>query len=188
MNRIKEYIKKTLNKYNFIISHKNSWYARQENYIAEINEDEKKIFRIVDNYSMCTEANRWVIVQAVNHIIKNNLEGDFVESGVFKGGNLILFNYLINKFKLNKKIYAYDTFEGMPESGMHDLDLKNIPAKETQKKYDNAKIKWCYENLEEVKQNIKKYDKEFEKKFIFIKGNVLKTLKIKENVPEKISL
>ena len=27
-------------------------------------------------------------------------------------------------------------------------------------KYDNAKIKWCYENLEEVKQNIKKYDKE----------------------------
>ena len=42
MNKYSEIIKKIINKFNFKIEHKNSWYKRNEHSIAEISEDELK--------------------------------------------------------------------------------------------------------------------------------------------------
>ena len=72
---------------------------------------------------MSTPANHWAIIQSIKHISKNNIEGDLVESGVWKGGNLILFKIIADKLNLNK-IFAFDTFEGMPIPGSKDFDLK----------------------------------------------------------------
>ena len=91
-----------------------TWYKRQENYIAEISNEEneilkkdKRIFNVLD-----TKPLGYI---SIKYIASNKIDGDFVEAGVFKGGNLILMNYLNNKLTLSKKIFAYDTFEGMPE-------------------------------------------------------------------------
>ena len=45
---------------------------------------------------------------------------------------------------------------------------------------------WCFASLEDVKNQFKKLD--LEKKAIFIKGDVLKTLNKETNLPEKIAL
>ena len=89
MNKYSEILKKIINKFNFKIEHKNSWYKRNEHFIAEINDDELKIIKQISNYSMSTPANHWAIIQSIKHISQNNIEGDIVESGVWKGGNLI---------------------------------------------------------------------------------------------------
>ena len=63
------------------------------------------------------------LYQCVYYVNRKKLQGDFVECGVFKGGNLILMNHYINKLNLNNKIYAYDTFDGMSEPSEFDMDL-----------------------------------------------------------------
>ncbi len=188
MNKYSEIIKRLINKFNFRIEHKNSWYKRNEHFIAEIDENELEIIKKISNYSMSTPANHWAIIQSIKHISKYNIKGDFVECGVWKGGNLILFKIISDKFNLNNRIYAFDTFEGMPEPGGEDFDLKGINAKQIYDKYRNKDIKWCYSNLEEVKSNIMSFNKKYIDEFNFIKGKVENTLIDERNLPEKISL
>ena len=188
MNKYSEIIKKLFNKFNFKIEHKNSWYKRNEHFIAEIHQRELDIIKSISNFSMSTPANHWAIIQSIKHISKNNIDGDFVECGVWKGGNIILFKLIANQQQLNKKIYAFDTFEGMPEPGGMDFDLKNIDAKKTFNKYKDKDIKWCYSTLDEVKSNIKSFDKNYIDSYSFIKGKVEETLNDEKNLPNKISL
>ena len=64
---------------------------------------------------MSTPANHWAIIQSIKHIYKNNIIGDIVvECGVWRGGNLILFKIFLEKYNLKRKIFAFDTYEGMP--------------------------------------------------------------------------
>ncbi len=123
-------------------------------------------------------------------ILNNNLEGDVVECGVFKGANC---KFICNFFKENnfedKKIYLYDTFEGMPLASAEDINInskknyneyiKNIDKNSSQ---DNF---YRYESISNVQENIlsTKYDKE---KILFVKGMVEET--IPKTIPKKISL
>ena len=59
---------------------------------------------------MCPPAAHWSIIQSINYISKK-ITGDFVECGVFKGGNLILMNHIRNRLNLNNKIFAFDTLK-----------------------------------------------------------------------------
>lgn len=188
MNKYSEIIKKLINKFNFKIEHKNSWYKRNEHFIAEISQSEIDIIKSISNYSMSTPANHWAIIQSIKHISKNNIDGDFVECGVWKGGNIILFKLISDLLKLNKNIYAFDTFEGMPEPGEKDFDLKNIDAKKTFDKYKDKDIKWCYSTLDEVKSNIKSFNTSYIETYNFVKGKVEETLNNEKNLPNKISL
>ena len=183
-----ESLKKILNIFNYKVEHVNSWYLRQENLISEISDEEKDIVKKIQPYTMCKVANHWAIIQSLKHIKKNNINGDLVECGVFKGGNLILYKKIIEQIGIEKKIFAYDTFEGMTEPGEHDQDLKDVKALDTFKKYKSAKVPWCHSSIDEVKKNISKFDINIDKDFIFIKGKVEETLKETKNLPEKISL
>ena len=186
--KITESLKKILNNFNYKIEHVNSWYLRQENYISEISDEEKNIVKKIQPYTMCKVANHWAIIQAIKHIKKNNIDGDLVECGVYKGGNIILYKKIIDQISVNKQIFAYDTFEGMSEPGKHDKDLKDVNALDTFKKYKFSEVPWCYSSIDEVKKNIEKFGLSPEEDFIFIKGKVEETLKKKKNLPEKISL
>jgi O-methyltransferase len=82
---------------------------------------EKKTINICSKFSMTGYDRLFFLVKAVNHVHINKVKGDFVECGVWKGGNLILFQRMIEKLKINnKKIYAFDTFEGMNSPGEFD--------------------------------------------------------------------
>ena len=185
---IKKIIKNLLNYTNFRFVHKNNWYERQVNLIPEISDEDLDFIKSLENYSMCPPAAHWSIIQSINYIFQKKIAGDFVECGVFKGGNLILMNHLMKKLNLNKNIFAFDTFDGMSEPTIHDKDLKEKPADKTFKDYEDRNEKWCYGSLEEVKRNLEHYDKNYQDNFTFIKGKVEDTLKKIENLPERISL
>ena len=185
---IKKIIKSIFKFTNFRIVHKNDWYERQVNLIPEVSKDELDFIKGLEGYSMCPPAAHWSIIQSINYISKKKIEGDFVECGVFKGGNLILMNHIMQKLNLHKKIFAYDTFDGMSEPTEFDMDLKYVSADKTFSDYKKNDEKWCYGSLEEVKKNIEKFDKNFLKNFSFIKGKVEDTLDNINNLPQKISL
>lgn len=183
MKKIFNFFKKILSLVDYTIESRNSWYKRQENLLVEIEKEDFNFLKKISNFSMSTPANHWAIIQSIKHIKNLNLKGDFVECGVYQGGNLMLFEYLNNKYKLNKKIYAYDTFEGMTTPNQYDIDLKNKNASE----YKIKDEKWCYATLETVKKNINSLNQKLDN-FNFIKGDVCKTLGEINHIPNEISL
>ena len=119
-----------------------------------------------------------------------------MECGVWKGGNLILFKKMIEKLKIkDKKIYAFDTFEGMSEptdkESCHAEGKKGGFKAEyymrTQKQDINIDNIHGYAPIEMVKHNFKNNTSDINDLFL-VKGKVEDTLKIPSNIPEKISI
>ena len=54
----------------------------------------KKAYAKVKNFTLTNDERIWLIIQAVKVLNQNNINGDIVECGVWKGGNLILFGDL----------------------------------------------------------------------------------------------
>jgi hypothetical protein len=157
-----------------------------EKLIPEISETEKNIIEACGKYSMTSKLRMYVLSQTIKYVKNENIEGDFVECGIWKGGNIILFNKFNLLYDLKKKIYGFDTFEGMSEP--NELDKhNNIAAKELAKSYGIKKMSdWCYSSYNEVVKNIS--ENTIIDNIFLIKGNVEQTLLEEKNLPEKISI
>ena len=181
-------IKSILNKLGYrIISNKN-WMSKMENLIVEASDEELREFKIIDEISLTSQPNKWSLLQSLKHVKDNNVDGDIVETGVFKGANLVLINNFLNKHHLKKKNFAYDTYSGQSEPTDLDFDIKGTSMKKKFSDYKEKNIIPVYCSLDNVKNNIKRYSKNDLDQIIFIKGKVENTLTLEKNVPLKISL
>ena len=143
--------------YRFIKIEKKNWY---DDFIG-ISEFEKNSLEIASKYSMTGFERMFFLMKAIKQIKTDNIDGDFVECGVWKGGNLILFQKMIERLKLNnRKIFAYDTYTGLTEPGKSDLNINNEKAEDIinslkKKKIDREKnIFFCKCDLETVKKKL----------------------------------
>ena len=192
MKIIKKIIHKLLALVNLKITKIN--YGAENFPIVEATKDEVKLLEMSSKYSMTNLLKRWSLINSIKHIKNEKIEGDFVECGVWKGGNLIIYDYLNEKYQLGKKIYAYDTYAGMSEPSVYDKNFLDIDAKNEwnkSKKTENINLSFnCYSSIQEVKNNVENnsQNKNSLKNFKFIEGKVEETLKIKDNLPSKISI
>lgn len=181
---IKKIVKKILSLFGFKI-------VRDSNFDPAMNKDNNflEIYEKCKNYTMTSRERMYALYQAVKYIIKNNIAGEFVECGVYKGGSTMLIAYTLLSLKeTRRKIYLYDTYEGMIEPTALDYrveDKKKNPLliwRQKQKKNYND---WCYASLTEVQKNMKStaYPSE---NLIFVQGKVEET--IPKIIPNKISL
>ena len=154
--------------------------------IEEINSSQKELLKIAQKYSRTNVRRLWSLLQSMEYVFQNNIEGELVESGVWKGGNLILFKKFLDEKKVKKKIYAYDTFEGQPEPGNFDYKIGYF-KKVFAKKIYNQKKNWNKIELNNVKKNILSECGNIDN-IIFIKGLVENTLNNVQNLPNKISI
>tara|TARA_Y100000768_G_C23962765_1_gene676240 strand:- start:1154 stop:1924 length:771 start_codon:yes stop_codon:yes gene_type:complete len=160
-------------------------------HIFNHNDFEIENIKISKMYSMTGEKRMSYLTKAINYIFQNKINGDFVECGVWQGGNLILMQRLLDYYNENRNIYGYDTFEGMTVPNENDIDINNKDASnlmQNENKIENADIQniWCYSSLDTVKKNLREYSKKNNLKLI--KGDVNISLKDTRNLPEKISL
>ncbi len=102
------------------------------------------------------------IEECVIDIVKNNIPGDFIETGVWRGGGAIFMKAMLNVLDVSDRtVWLADSFEGLPEANG--------------KKYsaDKASIFHLYKELsvsaENVKKNFVRYDL-FDDHVKFIKG------------------
>ena len=121
---------------------------KNEAVICEASSIENLIINSSIKYSMNSKIRMWALIQSLKHIINKRIDGDFVETGVYKGGNLILMRKILDLYEPNssKKIFGFDTFEGMIEPGQNDYDIfggdnpHNFWKQNQKKSYNN----WCY--------------------------------------------
>jgi hypothetical protein len=134
---------------------------------------------------------------AINYILKNNIEGVIVECGVGDGN----FEYIwINELLKNnvvRDIFLYDTFTGLVEPSKYDYTcegaiLYKMNKDEVYNAWKNFKISdkinsWCYTPLEKVQDRLNSTGYP-EDKLHYIVGDVMITLKDKAFIPEKIAI
>jgi O-methyltransferase len=163
--------------------------SNEQEFPIETEEEIKNFINLSNQFSMTGKRRMFLLTQAILNVKNNNLEGDFVECGVWKGGNILLYNLLNEFYRLEKTIFAYDTFDGMPSPENIDITHYGTPAeflmKESEKKNGKNDIH-CFASLNLVKKNILKYSTLNNIKFI--KEKVEETLSLEKNLPNKISI
>jgi hypothetical protein len=104
----------------------------------------------------------------LKEIIHNQIPGDCVETGVWRGGATILMKAILKAYGDDtRKVWVADSFEGLPPP-----DVLNYPV---DKDYNLYLYKELAVPLEEVKSNFKKYDL-LDNNVIFLKGFFKDTL------------
>jgi len=86
----------------------------------------------------------------VEEVIKNDIKGDMIETGVWRGGAVIFMRMLLKYYNIRDKIvYVADSFEGLPKP-----DYVKYPkdADDKHHTFDFLRV-----NLEEVQNNFKAY-------------------------------
>lgn len=162
--------------------------ASEANSLIDNSTEFIELYESIKPYTMTSVERCYALYRAVNYILEANIPGDFVECGVWRGGNTMLVAYLLQKHGItDRKIYLYDTFEGMSEPTEHDrkrnqTEIAMNKWQQTQKADYND---WCYASLEEVTENMKKTGYPTEQ-VVFVKGKVEETLT--HSLPGPISL
>jgi hypothetical protein len=112
-------------------------------------------------------------------VYENKIVGDFVECGIYLGGNVIIAKKFFDSIGItDKNFYAYDTFSGMTAPGENDPRKAHIHWKD---EYS------CIGTLETVIEEFK-YHQVLDEKIIIVQGDVCTTLRNPINLPEKISI
>ncbi|MFZ4542601.1 MAG: TylF/MycF/NovP-related O-methyltransferase [Saprospiraceae bacterium] len=159
---------------------------RMRNY-PDFNSDIVDIVAKVKPYTMTSPERIYALVNAVEYIAKNEIKGDIVECGVWKGGSTMAAAYsLLNYRDSNRQLFLYDTFEGMSEPTEVDKHFDGNMAEDLLNSADKIKDQiWCYSTLDEVKVNMEK-TKYPASRVRYIKGKVEDT--IPANLPGEIAI
>tara|TARA_Y100001968_G_scaffold315855_1_gene342948 strand:+ start:1108 stop:1899 length:792 start_codon:yes stop_codon:yes gene_type:complete len=192
---IKSRIKKILNKFGVEIKK----FEPETTYPWEADREEIELIEELmalnsknkskDRLTMCSIKRLWAAISATKYVIREKIDGDIIECGVWRGGCSIAMAKTIKRFNSNKKIILYDTFAGMTRPTEDDVKAKN--GRNALKKFNDLNTegynKWCYASVEEVKASFKKYG--LLDIASFRKGDISAVLKDnKDDLPTKISL
>jgi len=140
-------------------------------------------------YTMTSAARIWALMQAVRYLDAERIAGDFVECGVWRGGSVMaMARTLDERGSHERKIWLYDTFQGMTEPSEHDVEAgSGVLAQHmlAATEIGDGRNVWCVASRGDVEANLRSLNYPFER-FIFVEGDVAETLK--EFVPDSIAL
>jgi hypothetical protein len=112
----------------------------------------------------------YALYKAVEYVVSRDIPGEIVECGVWRGGSSMLAALALQKFGDNsRKIYLFDTFEGMTTPSESDRRYDGVAAAEILEE-----VRACA-FLEEVEANIGSTGMPKER-FVFVPGAVERTI------------
>lgn len=166
----------------------------------------------VAGYTMVNQRAARMAYESMQSIAAGGVEGDIVELGVWKGGMSMLLAMAAarfhNKSLPSRHLWVYDTFEGLPEPGVHDearardiyhtlanmhnATLQQVSQVESRKRkgWISADNKWNLGTIAEVMSNVGRVlkDQRAVPAVHFVRGKVEKTLLDARNIPSRIAL
>jgi hypothetical protein len=162
-------------------------YRLQKLHGAAHGDEFAELHRAVRLFTMTSVERQQALYDAVAYIIENDIEGDIVECGVWKGGSAMLVAMMLRaRGVTDRTIYLYDTFAGMSEPTPKDVNMRGKGAQERWLSLKRETFnEWDYASLEEVRKNMASTEYPAEK-LVFVEGKVEDT--IPAVMPEKIAL
>lgn len=157
----------------------------------EFDAGDREIFRHVLDRELTMAPPRVLAatIQAANHVVRAGVPGDFVECGVWRGGNALAAHLVFEKLGASRQVWLFDTFSGMTEPEDVDVGVTDgVPARTT---YDEVAATgdegWCLASLDEVHRNFREAGADLSRVHL-VAGDVLETLADERSLPEVISL
>lgn len=145
---------------------------------VELNAAEREIVKYVmsEKLTMVSLERLYTTVMACKYALDRDIEGDFVECGVWRGGNAIAAAEIFKLYKSDKSVWLFDTFKGM--TAPTDADVRASDGKSAEKQYI-ADLKethndWCYASIDDVRQNFA--NRGLTSNIFFVEGDVCHTL------------
>ena len=131
---------------------------------------------IVSPFTMTSVERIGALYDSLEYIRANNIQGDFVECGVWKGGNILgIMEYLAFHKMTDRKVFLYDTFEGMTPPEDIDKDLNGRKAESI------LEDVMCISPIDEVRETILRSSFPMAN-VTFVVGDVCKTLNNANNL------
>ena len=122
----------------------------------------------INGYSMIGTKRLNNVQFCIESVVKNNVEGDFIETGVWRGGACILARALFNILDKDRTVWVADSFEGLPKP--------NEELYPEDKGDDLYSIEQLRVSMEQVKQNFERFNL-LDDNVKFLKGWFKDTLK-----------
>lgn len=126
-------------------------------------------------------------INACKHAVQSGIEGDFVECGVWRGGNSIAAKLTFENYGSDKKVWLFDTFTGMTPPTEHDAT--RFSEKSAAERFVEAQglehNEWCFASLEDVQANFKTAGTN-PAGVRFVAGDVMKTLTNSSDIPDAL--
>jgi hypothetical protein len=156
--------------------------------IPELGSEDETLLNAAKGLSMTAPVAQWEFIQAIRHIESNQVPGDIVECGVWRGGNLVIAGLMRKRLGFDRRIWAFDTFAGMTRPTA--ADFKPAEDLDVEKKFGNLNHddhnEWCLAPEDEVLRNFE--SRVGNRDLRTVKGPVEQTLTRSENLPERIAI
>jgi len=144
---------------------------------------------ITNELTMVSSQRLWNTFLACRYVVEQQILGDFVECGVWRGGNAILAAQVFRSSQARRGIWLFDTFAGMTEPTAADFKIRTGKKALPQflKSRRGAISQWCFASLDDVKAQFAVRGL-LSPEIRFVEGDVMSTLSDPSNLPEQIAV
>jgi O-methyltransferase len=159
----------------------------EQQFPPDFDAETRDICKLVSPFTMTSPERIFALRQSVQYLVQNNIQGDFVECGVWRGGSMMAVARTLQGLGVTEKnLYLFDTFDGMSAPTQDDVAFNGESAIELlAQSAQKANPVRAYSALDEVKRNLLSTGYPAERMF-FIEGKVEDT--IPAQMPERIAL
>lgn len=146
----------------------------------------ERVHALCRPYTMTTNLEMYNLWAATNWIVDHRISGDFVECGAWRGGSaMVIAAALLAIGDRERRIFIYDTYEGMPDPSENDVAFDG-DSPDVRKKIETGESgNWLEVSREEVHRNVTSTGFPDER-LSLVKGKVEST--IPDTVPDHIGL
>ena len=163
-------------------------YPEQVPLPPDFDERIRAIVESVRPFTQTSPERIYALCNAIRHVTTHQIPGAIVECGVWKGGSMMaVARTLLEQGDSARRLFLYDTFEGMTPPGEFDVDYLGAHAStvEAELGEEQQDFRWNYVPLEEVKRAVLSVGYPADR-ISLIKGKVEETLPAQ--APERIAL
>jgi len=128
---------------------------------VKFNDMEPEFHPILDSvrpYSMTTVERLYALWSSVRYLLDAGIDGDFVETGVWRGGSMMLVaREILRAGAAPRQLWLYDTFTGLPRPNAElDVDVLGNRAIDgwQARNLDGDNSVWAYADETEVRRNM----------------------------------
>lgn len=156
---------------------------------VEAGAEDSALITSLRPYTMTSAERLWSLISAVRYLVAEDIGGDFVECGVWRGGSVMAMAHELARLGVDdRRIWLYDTFTGMTAPSELDVEsVTGVTAADMLAATDvgDGNNVWCVAARPDVEANIRSTGYPFAQ-FTIVEGDVSRT--VHESAPQNIAL